>query len=337
MSAPDFAKRPDKLNKYLESEAKAFIFAALSPDFLDRNGLEFLDEIEIPLKPEDILEMQKGGLDVNRLADNMSVILGVNTQFPHADAYIRFLKKYYTEQLCQVLCGKGRDALLAHSWRKACVYFRAALMLFSDSQDAMFGYASVCREWYLSLEGEDGQDELISILKSESTAYFEYLVLEHPDFAVPYYYLGFAYLNSALYAKTQAVWKRFMDLSDDSDLAEQRKEIAERLEELGDPVKIEGGINHILAGRYEEGLKILEPYINTDYDNWWPLHYYLAGAYRELGFEAEAIEGYKRVLQLSPSNIEAAENLADLYASAGDDEMAMKYINKADLFRKNKA
>ena len=38
MSAPDFAKRPDKLNKYLEGEAKAFIFAALSPDFLDRNG-----------------------------------------------------------------------------------------------------------------------------------------------------------------------------------------------------------------------------------------------------------------------------------------------------------
>ena len=214
LTVPIFNSRPDKLNKYLESEAKSFIFAALSPAFLDKNGLEFLDEIEIPLKPEDILEMQKGGLDVNRLADNMSVILGVNTKFPHADAYIRFLKKYYTEQLCHVLCSKGRDALLTHGWRRACIYFRAALMLFPSDKDAMFGYASTCREWYLSLEGEDDQDELISVLKAESTAYFEYLVLEHPDFAIPYYYLGFAYLNSALYSKTAAVWKRFMTLTE---------------------------------------------------------------------------------------------------------------------------
>lgn len=336
MPVPDFGARPDKLNKYLEGEAGVFLFAALSPDFLGRNGLDFLDETEIPLKPEDVLEIQKGGLDVNRLADNMSVILGLNTKFPHADAYIRFLKKYYTGQLCLVLCSKGRDAMLTHSWRRSCIYFRAALMLFPKEQDPMLGYASVCREWYLSLEGEEDKEELITALKAESTEYFEYLVLEHPEFPIAYYYLGFSYLNSALYAKSCAVWRKFMELSGDGEFSEQRKEISERLEELVKPVEIESGINHVLAGRYEEGLKILEAYVSTDYDRWWPLHYYLALAYRELGFDDEAIEGYRRVLQLSPSNIEASESLADLYASRGDDVMAAKYADKAELLRRNR-
>ena len=45
-------------------------------------------------------------------------------------------------------------------------------------------------------------------------------------------------------------------------------------------------------------------------------------------------EGYQKVLQLSPSNVDAMDALSELYAAAGDAEKAEKYRNKASLLRK---
>jgi tetratricopeptide (TPR) repeat protein len=336
LKAPDFRKREDKLSGWLDGEVRTFLFDSFSDDYCTRTGMEFLRGVDIPIKPGDLAAFRgEGGLPVTDLADNMALVIGANTQFRHRDAYIAYLALYFNEKLVTVLAQKGADELKAQHYRRSCIYFRAALLLDDQSKEAMFGYACCCREWYLSMEGED-QQELIAILKKESSEYFEHLTRVYPDDAAAYYFLGYVYVNAGQYKKAELAWKKFIGLSGEA--AEERdeiKEIRERLESLKDPVKIEEGVNLLTAGHLEDGLRILERYVGTDYDSWWPLHYYLGSAYRELGFFTEAIEGFKRVLALQPSHEESCECLAELYMAEGDAENAEKYRRKAEIIRRN--
>ena len=349
LKAPDFRKREDKLSGWLDGEVRTFLFDSFSDDYCTRTGMEFLRGVDIPIKPGDLAAFHgEGGLPVTDLADNMALVIGANTQFKYRDAYIAYLALYFNEKLVDVLAQKGAEELKAQHYRKSCIYFRAALLLDSQNKQAMFGYACCCREWYLSMEGED-QQELISLLKKESTEYFEHVTRVYPEDAAAYYFLGYAYVNAGQYRKSQLAWKKFLQLSEkqegDAAAAEPVEaapdpdalaEVRERLASLEDPVKIEEGVNLLTAGHLEDGLRILERYVGTDYDSWWPLHYYLASAYRELGFFEESIEGFKKVLALQPSHEESCECLAELYMAEGDAENAEKYRRKAEIIRKNR-
>ena len=337
LKSPDFRKREDKLSGWLDGEVKTFLFDSFSDDYCTRTGMEFLRGVDIPIKPGNLAAFHgEGGLPVTDLADNMALVIGANTQFKYRDAYISYLALYFNEKLVDVLAQKGAEELKAQHYRKSCIYFRAALLLDSQSREAMFGYACCCREWYLSMEGEDEQ-ELIAILKKEASEYFEHVTRVYPDYAPAYYFLGYAYINGGQYKKAELVWKKFLELSKDADPErEEIKEIRERVASLADPVKIEEGVNLLTAGHLEDGLRILERYVGTEYDSWWPLHYYLASAYRELGFFEESIEGFKRVLALQPSHEESCECLAELFAADGDADNAEKYRRKAEIIRKNR-
>ena len=136
----------------------------------------------------------------------------------------------------------------------------------------------------------------------------------------------------------ECFWATFMKLSEGAEedfLKEQRTEIQERIQQLIEPEKIEAGINQILTGHPEFGITALEPYIGGNYDQWWPLHYYLGAAYAELEQVDKAIERYLRVLQLNPSHAESMKELADLYDAKGDAVMGEKYRNKIKLVKEN--
>lgn len=47
-----------------------------------------------------------------------------------------------------------------------------------------------------------------------------------------------------------------------------------------------------------------------------------------------AIEAYKKVLVLSPSNIDVMKELADVYEGIGDTINRDKYLNKIELIKK---
>ena len=69
------------------------------------------------------------------------------------------------------------------------------------------------------------------------------------------------------------------------------------------------------------------------FSEWWPLWYYLGVAESSLGAASEAAECYKKVLRLSPSNTDAMQELAVIYALEGDEENAAKYSTKIDVVR----
>ncbi len=343
--APLYKDREDNLSKYLEGLTKDFLFDELSPEYLESNQLSFMKGIAVPFKTKDMVALAQEGINPARLADNMAVVIGANTQFPYANQYIQFMARFFNEKLISVFTSKGAEALMggaidgksdyfadAPDYGLATAYYRMALMLDTTDVMALFGYACACREWYLSLEDRDGFDQLIETLKSEATEYYEWCIIEHPEFSPSYYYLGYAYLNAALYTKAQFIWNRYLELAPDKTKAEYL-EIQERVRELDDPVKIEEGINKLTVGDLESGLKILEPYVNSEYNNWWPLHYYLACTYRELEHPQEAIEGFKKVLALNPSNYDACLALSEIYDDLGDAVNKEKYSKKCEILR----
>jgi len=327
---PIFRSREDKLKPYLESLMKDFMFTEVSEEFLCMADLSFMKDVPIPIKADDLKLFVDNGLSTTQIADNIAIVIGTDTHFKYVESYLRYLHKLFDEKLILVFAGKGEECLKIGNYRKGLAYLRAAMMFKDDALQAMFCYANGCRYWYLSMEDEDGQDDLILLLKNEAREYFEHCTSAYPQFAKGWYFLGYAYLNMGQFQRTQIAWKKYMVVSGEEP-EEEKKEIAERLEDLRHPVMIEKGFNLLSAGQIEDGLRILEPYVNTEYGKWWPLHFNLACAYRELGHREEAVEGFLKVLETSPSNYDAMVALSELYAELGDAEKAEKYLNKSKL------
>ena len=322
-----------ELKKYLTTEIKDFLFTELNEDFLDSSDLSFLIQVPIPIKQEDLKDFTKDGLSTTKIADNMAIVLGADMEFKYAPFYIRYLRKLFDEKLVMVFCNQAEKLILKDQYRKAICYLRAALQLDPNGLQSMYCYANGCRIWYQSMEGTD-DEELITLLKADANEYFSHVTNMYPEFAPAWFFLGFAYLNAGAYTKASLAFKHYI-ANADGQPEEDIKEVKERLDELEDPIKIEEGKNLLMAGRIEEALRILEPYVDTKYSKWWPLHFYLAVAYENLGHDTEAIEGYLKVLNLNPSNYDAMVALSELYEKVGDEEKARKYSQKSKIVLEN--
>jgi tetratricopeptide (TPR) repeat protein len=322
-----FAGRPDRVGRYLREYAASFAFDAFSDAFLDRGDLPFLRGVPIPLRAEDFAAFRsREGLPMARVAGNMARVVGASPSFPHAGAYIEFLRRFMGGQAASVLADEAKDAAARGSRDEACILFRAALSVEPRDLDAMYGYASVCRAMYMA--GGDGA--YIGRFKAEALEYFELTTEAHPGFPEAYYYLGYAYLNMGLYQKARLAWRSYLERSSSP---EERREIKGRLRQLEDPVKIERGCNAVSAGRFEEGRAVLEPYLKGGYGGWWPLYYYLGVAYAGSGRRDEAEGMFKRGLELNPSHVGSMDELADIYGSRGERDLSEKYRKKAELLR----
>ena len=333
---PTFRSRKDRLKPYMEKQLKDILFIELPlEDLTDEADLSFMKGVPVPIKKEDLADISGAGISAVKLADNIAVVIGSDTQFKYADRYIRFLNRLFDIKLIKVFSGKAGEAFKVGNYRLGMAYVRAGMCFRDDDRDAMFSYAGGCRYWYLSLEGSEDDTELIKILKSEASEYYEHLTDAYPEYAPGWYYLGYVYLNEGQYLKAQLAWRKYLSAADRDDTAQTAPiaEIEQRVEELNDPVKIEQGALLLQSGKLQEGLAVLEPYLNTEYSKWWPLHYYLASAYDEMGFKKEAVEGFLNVLRLSPSNTDAMDALTALYEALGEPEKAEKYRKKAEIIR----
>lgn len=324
----DIKSRPDRVSIFFRTYTEAFIFTELQDEFLQRAGnLEFMRGIPVPLRREDVAEFDKdAGLKLPVLCENMARIIGIDPKFPHRDAYMAFMEKLFPKKLAMYLVKEGRDEAEKKDYDHGAIHFRAALCFDPTNLHAMYSYARVCRELYLAGE----EEAYIGCFKAESMEYFELIVSIHPNFAQAYYFLGYAYLNLGLYVKAQIAWEQYLAKGK---IMKDRQEIKKRLAQIADPVQIEKGYNAVLAGRYEEGIGILERYLESSFRDWWPMSYYLGIAYHALGEISEAISSFTHVLTLNASHVESMDELGKIYGEIGNQEKEKKYRKKAMLIR----
>jgi tetratricopeptide (TPR) repeat protein len=325
----DFAKRGDRVARYLKTYATRFVFDTFSEDFLKRGDVPFMRDVPIPLREGDLEAFRsREGLPVARIEENMARVMGAAPSFPHTGAYIEFLRRGMGERAAAGLIREAENAAEREEYDEACIGFRAALCLEPQNLAAMYGYARVCRAMYLAGKDNERDGEYVGRFKAEALEYFELTTEAHPRFPEAHYYLGYAYLNLGLYQKARLAWERYLACSSHP---ADRSEIKERMRLLADPIEIERGCNAILAGRLAEGAAALEPYLRSEYGDWWPLFHYLGVAYVGLHRRDEALDMFKRVLRLNPSHVESMKALADLYGADGNAELSEKYRGKAAL------
>ena len=321
------------------------MFAELSPEYLSRTGaLEILSGVAVPVGIEG--SDAKGEIDLKRIVLNMGRVIWGDPYFVYAEKYAEFIKHATGDNAAPLLVSEGAHSADMGDFEDACMLLRGALRIEPKSREAMYLYARVCKEIYEN-EAADGigDEEKTGLFKAESSETFELLTMIHPDFAMGYYFLGYAYLNMGLYLKAKLTWQDFLKHSagseletyemDDQLLASLRDEISERVEELEEPVEIELGCNKIMGGDFAGGRDTLARFKEGRYSEWWPLWFYLGIAESALANPDAAIEAFKRVLRLSPSNTDAMEELANLYEATGDAENAAKYRNKIGIVGRN--
>lgn len=315
----------DRIGEYLAPHLDQYLFDELSDSYLAKAEIaDILTGVPVPIKKTAL-----SGLSTLVLAQNMAFIIGCDINFKYRDNYVAYIVRTFTKDFVKPLLSEGVEAAAKGDFDYACICFRGALLIEPDSADALYCYGRACKDSYEKGEGE----EYVGRYKAESLEAFEKLTLKKPDFDMGFYFLGYGYLNMGLYMKAKLTWDTFMTLSKNQ---EQKDEVQGWLEKLAEPVKIEEGYNHVLAGRMDEGIEILSKYRDDErFNTWWPLWYYLGIAHGEKGDLNEAERCYLQVLKYSPSNLQAMEALEELYESCRNEQMAEKYRKKIEIVKHN--
>ena len=314
----------DRIGRYLTPHLSEMVFDELSEGYLKKAGIaDIMTGVPVPIRKKKL-----GNITTLAIARNMAFVIGCDPSFQYRENYIAYILRTFDKRFAQGLIADGVDGAAKNDYDYACIQFRAAMQIDPDNADAYYCYGRACKDAYEAAEDE----EFVGRFKAESLEAFEIATLKNPHLADAFYFLGYGYVNLGLYVKARLTWQEFMKLSEDEEL---KKEIAERLGQLEEPVKIEKGYNLVLSGKYEEGISVLSQYTEGSFAGWWPLWYYLGVAYAGLGENDEAIASFLQVLRFSPSNEETMEELVKLYENIGDEERASKYRNKIQLVREN--
>ena len=322
----DIQLREDRIGRYFRKYLNKFVFAEFSEDFIARSKAgDLLRGVPIPLRRKEVRDFAGGdGVSMQVIAENMAWVMGCDPHFKHTPDYVEILKKIFSRKVAESIMKEGRDAAERGDMDNACVHFRASLCVQYDYLHAMYSYARACRVMYENSKNE----EYIGRFKAEALDWFELLTETHPRFAMGYYYLGYSYLNIGLYNKAVLAWENFLRFTRN---ARDRKEIRHRIEQLADPVAIESGCLDITSGRVQEGIDALEPYLKTDFNDWWPLHYYLGLGYKDAGRTSDAVAEFKKTLMINGSHVETMRELVTIYEESGDRENFKKYSEKIKL------
>ena len=322
----DIQLREDRIGRYFRKYLNKFVFVEFSEEFMKESKAGHLMKgVPIPLRRKEVKEFAGGrGIDFLVLAENMTWVMGCDPHFKHTKDYCAILKKLYNYKLYEGMMKEGRDAAEKGEMDNACIHFRAALCMKHDYMHAMYSYARACRVMYEHSKNE----EYVGRFKAEALDWFEILTETHPRLAMGYYYLGYSYLNMGLYGKAQLAWQGFLKFSKNG---KDRREIDKRLKQIAHPVAIEDGCLKIGSGRYEEGLEILEPYLKSQFKDWWPLHYYLGCGYVQAGQISDAVTEFKKVLMTNGSHLETMKELLQIYEEQGDRANIKKYSEKIKL------
>ena len=227
----DFSGKNDKVGQYLTHLLDDYVFDCLSDKYLKRTDSgRIMRGVPVPFRKADL---NGGTISSLNIARNMAFVMGCDPTFKYAKNYLAFIKQKFPKDFEKPIIGEGADCAEKGQHEEACALFRGALIINPDSRDALFCYARACKDAYDNGQGDD----YIGTFKAESLRLFEELTLKFPDFDGGFYYLGFAYVNLGLYMKSKLTFETFMKLSDD---AEAKKEVADILTKLEEPVKIEG-------------------------------------------------------------------------------------------------
>lgn len=319
----------DRLNRYFEKFADDYVFLELMPDYVKKEHIDFMRGVPMPVKRDYVAGLAEDqGIEFRYFTMGMINMLGIDPTFEYVSKYVMFLK-YINPNIKKVIVDVGIGLAQTGHLEEACITLRSALVIDPDYIDALYNYMLVCRNLY---SGGHHDNQYKTDFKTEVFEVLLHMKEVMPEFPKTYYYLGYAYINAGRYSMAEETWREFLRRSGPGP---DREEIEQRLDGLGDAVRVERAYSDIMEGEWEKGVKVLEEYKNTKMmDEWWPLSYYLGVGYNRLGRSREALGMLKHAVAANPSSPEICAELVIANNSLGDEVNAEKYRQKMELLSK---
>lgn len=302
----------DNVQSYLLKNEESFIMKTLTADIAQKNKMpDTLTGLKIPLKHSNMDDFNKGTLNVGYIAENIIMLMGIAPKkYKKGDKYFTFIEKIFSYKGYKNIIKKGRYNAKYGRFADALICYRAGVLFAPDDIDGLYGLARTLRE--IGKHKEDKADEknkgefaLYGEINSddfyvESKNYFEVLTKIYPKYPQAYYFLGYLYKDEGRFNKAIDVWQSFVKVTK---VSKDRREIKKRIEQIKDSANIEKGIELVINKKYEEGVKILNEYVDTKFNSYWPLNYYIGIGYKFLGEKTNAIKFLKKAYALN-NNIE---------------------------------
>lgn len=317
------------IEKYTKDELKRIMFIELKEDAeILGERFNMLKNVPIPINMKELVGIVKGEKDESKIslasmAEGMIMLIGLDCDFKYVDVYKKFLYDF-DEKIEEYICYEGLKFAERNEFYDALIYFKALCILNKKNINGLYNYARCCQD--IVVKSEDIEEK--KDFKRDAIEALEIITEEYPEFYQAYYHLGFHYANQNLFKKAQITWEKCLDLDVDD---EKRKDILLKIGELKDHIQYEEGYTLILNGQYELGLEKLKPLLEK-YSDWWNLMFFVGLGYRGLNNPEEAINYFKKILMVKPTQVDAINELGLCYAMIRDFEKAEKYFSKALQF-----
>ncbi|AOY76452.1 tetratricopeptide repeat protein [Clostridium formicaceticum] len=261
-------------------------------------------------------------ITIGSIIRGMVYLLGIDPEFKYKEEYIKFLYAA-NPQVEEYVLVEGLKYLNSYKLLEGIIFFKALVFLNPNSVEGLLNYALALLD-YRDQELVDKKKNY-KLFTKEAQEKLETLLNLDPQQPLAYYYLGFIYKDQKAFNKAKFHWEKAMLLDLDEGIKEQIKECLFQLEDMA---QYERGYETILAGKPEEGLPLLEG-LYEKYQGWWNLVFFVGLGHRQLGNFHEAIQYFKRVLELNKDQLDAMVELGLCYGGLGELQKAIEYFHRA--------
>lgn len=261
------------IDQYLKNRTEDLSFVHLKEDAdLRLEGYELPPGgLDVPLLTEELannIKTKKEGevITLGAIMRGMLYTLGIDPNFRHKEAYIRFLKAS-DENIQAFILKEGIQATDQQRLLESIIFFRSARVISPQEPQAMLHYA-VSLLKYCVEKLSKSQREFTVFRQEAKTMLEEVLAIQVEPLA--YYHLAYIYKEERQFLKAQLYAQKFLEKETDELM---KLQITHLLHEIEDLVTYERGYQAILALRPKEGLEILKP-LEEKYSDWWNLLFF---------------------------------------------------------------
>lgn len=302
--------------EYFKKEAQNLIFIELErPLTISLNNTTItLPKGDYPIDSKSLINIaqKQNNLTAQNIIDGMIMILGCDSDFPHAEFYLATLKKipniesYIIHQI---------EENKKTSLKRAIIYINALIKL-NPKKEFQMNRIYLLMDYYQKSNLSFLQDEILESLQN--------LLKDYPDYEPANFYIAEYYLDKDLDLAKYHL-RKCLNHKVYKPKAEEYLQKIDAIENYDRAVEL------LKEGYPEESLKILIPYIESNPQNLDAI-YYTSVAYREIGNHQKALlylQDLFNILETPEVDNEIGLNLAFL----GYFNEAIEYFQKALKFK----
>lgn len=316
------------IDRYIKGKTEELSFIHLKEDAEIRiEGYKLpIGGLEVPILTEELAnniktKKESEVITIGAIMRGMAYTLGIDSNFPYRDEYIRFLTAVDDNVVAYILL-QGIKAADNQQLLDSIIFLKSALVINPNEPQALLNYGVTLLKY--SIENfKRGQKEFSTFTKEAKNMLEKLLEIEEAPLA--YYHLAFIYKEERQFVKAELLAQKLLDLEVDELM---KLQINHLLHELEDLVTYEKGYEAVLAYKPAEGLSLLLP-LEEKYGDWWNLLFFIGLAYRQENKFVEGISYFQKVIEIKPDQVDSLVELSLCYGSLGDYQEAIAYSLRA--------